>query len=577
MPSPGPPGGAARLKLNVDILSYYAISLAALISIFIIGHWTRRLAWSASRSVLLRPVVALSRTIRKISLKKLPGFTSVGHAILVTIFVALNVLFSFYHVDYSKVSNLASRFGWMATGNLVFVVFLALKNTPLAILTSYSYERLNSLHQIAGYTTFIYTVLRRRSNVHLVFHASRKTSILREDIVTAGIVLGFAMFFTVLAGTVLRRLKYELFYIVHLVLFVVIVVTLGLHRPSFDPDKTLIVTVLIAALWFSDRLIRFTRLAYNSINNEATIFPLPNGGTRIVLKKPISRARAGKHCYVWLPQIRAFETHPFTIVSTDPLELIINSYSGFTRDLHEYARNKPGVPLKVSVEGPYGTFPDPMDYDKVVLVAGGSGATFAIGLAADMLRRMTLESTKQIELVWAARGRGTQHGLVHAPSQPHNHARVRAEDRPETPSNAGRDGRGVVCRRPALAVADIYHHGIDATSILEKSLETPVLSAKTSSVALHEDTDVEKTDASERVVPIDALATTRGFGLPVLYGRPDIEASVREAITSVPNDQRILIAVCGPSGLVDTVRSTTASCIRVDGPSVELHCEQFGW
>lgn len=48
-----------------------------------------------------------------------------------------------------------------------------------------------------------------------------------------------------------------------------------------------------------------------------------------------------------------------------------------------------------------------MDYDKVVLVAGGSGATFAIGLAADMLRRMTLESTKQIELVWAARGRGT--------------------------------------------------------------------------------------------------------------------------------------------------------------------------
>lgn len=101
------------------------------------------------------------------------------------------------------------------------------------------------------------------------------------------------MFFTVLAGTVLRRLKYELFYIVHLVLFVVIVVTLGLHRPSFDPDKTLIVTVLIAALWFSDRLIRFTRLAYNSINNEATIFPLPNGGTRIVLKKPISRARAG--------------------------------------------------------------------------------------------------------------------------------------------------------------------------------------------------------------------------------------------------------------------------------------------
>lgn len=140
-------------------------------------------------------------------------------------FVAFNALFSFYQVDYSKLSNIASRFGWsvednvgisknfanapprMATGNLAFVgeynsissstgckytspnrsynggsscflmfyticqhdhlltpifaVFLALKNTPLAILTAYSYERLNSLHQIAGYTTLLYTILRK--------------------------------------------------------------------------------------------------------------------------------------------------------------------------------------------------------------------------------------------------------------------------------------------------------------------------------------------------------------------------------------------------------------------------------
>lgn len=120
-----------------------------------------------------------------------------------------------------------------------------------------------------------------------------KVYILHEEIVTAGIVLGFAMLFTVLAGTIIRRLKYELFYVIHLALFVVIIVTLGMHRPSFDPDKTLIVTVLIASTWFSDRLIRFTRLAYNSINNEAVVFPLPNGGTRIVLKKPLPRARAG--------------------------------------------------------------------------------------------------------------------------------------------------------------------------------------------------------------------------------------------------------------------------------------------
>ncbi|KAI1737075.1 ferric reductase NAD binding domain-containing protein [Xylaria scruposa] len=583
MPTPGPSSTSssntswltARTKVNADILSYYAISLTALIAIFIVGHWTRRLAWTASRSMILQPAIVISRVVRKGSLRKLPGFTSVGHAILVVVFVALNAFFSFYRVDYSKLSNPASRFGWMATGNLAFVVFLALKNTPLAVLTAYSYERLNSLHQIAGYTTLLYTILHAALYTYYFMH-NGKTDILREDIVTAGIVLGFAMFFTVLAGSTLRRFKYELFYVVHLALFVVIVVTLGLHRPSFDPDKTLIVTVFIGALWFSDRLIRATRLAYNSINNEATIFPLPNGGTRIVLKKPMTRARPGKHCYVWLPHIRTFETHPFTIVATEPLELIINSYSGFTRDLHKHASKNPGAQLKVSVEGPYGTFPDPMEYDKVVLVAGGSGATFAIGLAADMLRRMSPDSTKQVELIWATRGRDNMawftrhlnHIIAHecAPkiALKLHLTRVETTEIPSPP----------ILQSPSqisTAAASI------PTSIREKSLESPVLSAQTSSVALYE-TDLEKTSTNEKVECIQEIPSPgQELGLPVLYGRPDIEACVREAITAVPKDKRIFIAACGPSGLVDTVRNTTAGCIRVDGPSVELHCEQFGW
>ncbi|KAI0110858.1 ferric reductase NAD binding domain-containing protein [Nemania sp. FL0031] len=580
LPPSGPGGSspnqgwmAARLKVNLELLSYYAVSLAALIAIFIIGHWVRRLAWSASRSVVLYPIVALSRTIRKVCLRKLPGFTSVGHALLVTIFVALNALFSFYRVDYSKISNIASRFGWMATGNLAFVVFLALKNTPLAVLTVYSYERLNSLHQIAGYTTLLYTILHAAIYTHY-FLSSGRVYILQEHVVTAGIVLGFAMFFTVFAGLTLRKLKYELFYIIHLVLFVVIVVTLGLHRPSFDHDKTLIVTVLIGGLWFSDRLIRFARLAHNSINNEASVFPLPNGGTRIVLKKPMVRARPGKHCYVWLPRIRTFETHPFTIVASEPMELIINTYSGFTADLHSYASKNPGASLAVSVEGPYGTFPDPMDYDKVVLVAGGSGATFTIALAADMVRRLSPDSTKKIDFIWATRGRDnmawfTQHlnNLITHECAPKitfglHLTRLEATETASSP----------IPRSPSQISTTVPSK---PPSTLEKNIESPPLSKQTSAVALREkeQKNIIETEESIGVIPPAA----DGSSLPVTYGRPNIEALVREAILSVDKDKRVLIAACGPTGLVNTVRNTTASCIRVDGPSVELHCEQFGW
>jgi NAD(P)H-flavin reductase len=88
------------------------------------------------------------------------------------------------------------------------------------------------------------------------------------------------------------------------------------------------------------------------------------------------------------------------------MELIINTYSGFTRDLHKYARENPGSSLTVSVEGPYGAFPDPIEYDKVVLVAGGSGATFAVGVAVSMTQRLPPDSAKQCDFIWTARGYG---------------------------------------------------------------------------------------------------------------------------------------------------------------------------
>jgi len=108
-------------------------------------------------------------------------------------------------------------------------------------------------------------------------------------------------------------------------------------------------------------------------------------------------------------------------------------------------------------------------------------------------------------------------------------------------------------------------------SVSEKSNETPVLSTQTSSVALGEK-DVEKmrmTDATAELECIEAI--------PISYGRPNIEALVRDAIMSMDKDKRILVGACGPTGLVESVRNTVAECIRVEGPSVELHCEQFGW
>jgi hypothetical protein len=113
--------------------------------------------------------------------------------------------------------------------------------------------------------------------------------------------------------------------------------------------------------------------------------------------------------------------------------------------------------------------------------------------------------------------------------------------------------------------------------IPEKNGESPALSTQTSSIALGEK-DLERVGTIERVECINEMPSAlEALNLPITYGRPNIEALVRQAIMSVDNDKRVLIAACGPAGLVHTVRNITADCIRVDGPSIELHCEQFGW
>jgi hypothetical protein len=37
------------------------------------------------------------------------------------------------------------------------------------------------------------------------------------------------------------------------------------------------------------------------------------------------------------------------------------------------------------------------------------------------------------------------------------------------------------------------------------------------------------------------------------------------------------VAVCGPGSMIPDARYAVAENIKVDGPSLELHSEHFGW
>lgn len=293
----------------------------------------------------------------------------------------------------------------MTLVNLVLVIFLALKNTPLAYITAYSYERLNCLHQIAGCTMFLAMVLHGALYTAFFNSSGRLVYIYEDSSGIGAIVAGFAFLSVVFSALVLRRFWYELFYVTHIASWIIAIIAVGFHRPEIA-NKTLIIILIAASMWFADRVIRAGRILYYSANNGATLHPLPDGSTKIVMKKVPARAEPGKHCFVWIPAIRKFETHPFTIHGSSPLEFTVKARNGFTSDLYKHAVANPGATVRASIDGPYGTFPNPMEFDKIVLIAGGGGATFTFGLAVNVLERMDEGSPKNIVFVWSVKKHG---------------------------------------------------------------------------------------------------------------------------------------------------------------------------
>ncbi|KEY70000.1 hypothetical protein S7711_04016 [Stachybotrys chartarum IBT 7711] len=562
---------ARRTSMNYESMTAFALAMAALALVFItfhvVRHATHRLGMKGP-SFFVGP----SRVIRRTFTRKIPVLPSAGHAALVFFYVAINTVITFTNMDNNNMAmnpNMASRSAWMAMGNLTILVLLGLKNTPLSLFTSWSYERLNILHQVAGYTTIAFIIIHASCYSSYFVGDGRPERLLYTDEIY-GMVAACSFLVLGFAGAVIRRWWYELFYYLHVGFWMIAIVMTGLHQPELN-RPVIVITMVAGSMWALDRLLRASRLVFYSVNNTATLTALPNGGTRVQLAKAPFGAEAGKHCFLWIPALRTFESHPFTIASMNPLEFVVASHDGFTRDLHRHAVEHPGALLKASVEGSYGAFPDASAYDKVVLVSGGSGASFTFGVALSLIKRLANNTGPQIEFIWVVKQRSYLHWFSTHLSTLQRNARVSLKifvTRGAAPdvTISSKGGMTVHCE------------SVDATPVSEDK-ETVVMVQSPVSTTVSVDLEKSLASDSEEISPIEAPTPESDIHkhIPVTCMRPDVEAVLRDAINSTAAGKSVLVMGCGPEGLMTQVRDTTARSIRADGPVVELHCERFGW
>ncbi|KAF8855174.1 hypothetical protein BDZ45DRAFT_728253 [Acephala macrosclerotiorum] len=550
-PPPGsapPPSSLARAMAqtaNELMVVYFTASIAALAVIVIISNLASNLLMSfrsQGKGLFGRRTVAATRFIRSGLLHRVSFFNTLGHALVFAAYFIINIALTLQNMDLSQSRNWAKRMGWIATCNIALIMFLALKNTPLAFLTAYSYERLNILHQAAGYCTVFFTILHALLWIVTWAESGHLQGLLELDNVM-GIVAGFAMLSILSTALILKRVRYEAFYIVHITMVALILITAGMHRPDLVTKSTY-VTIFAACIWFSDRIFRGTRMLWYSFSNRATIHPLPQGGVRIVMRRTPWRAVAGAHVFLWIPKVRAIETHPFTIVSTNPLELVISPQDGFTQDLYSLTSKSPGAVLRASCDGPYGTIPNFAKFDHVILVAGGSGATFTMGVALNLTGKMSPGGARPvIHFIWVIRDQKMQSWFEKELAE--------------------------------LAASPLVNLTIYLTRSMSASTQKTKLASNTI-VAQAQSFEKSETDPG-RSASGNCSPTAPEPTIPMRLGRPDMSTAIRSIVSGTAEDERMIVAACGPIGLMRDVRDVAGDLVVDLGRSVTFHSEQFGW
>lgn len=321
--------------------------------------------------------------------------------------------------------HLTKRFGSVALSQLPMQYLLALKSiNPVAFALGSSHEQVNRWHRVLGWV--IYFLLIAHACLYLNFYVHE--GILAERLVRLVPALGLAglIGMSLMNATALRAIRkfsYRVFFITHLAVAMLLPPAIFFH--SHHGGRQYVVEALL--VFFIDLIKR----KIDTVTAPATLELIP--GTSLIKivtnipPKKLDRFRkyAGMHVYLSIPTaarrsasaaflLFEFAFNPFTIAAMDDesgdLTLVARRQKGpMTKTLAEFAENGvSSIKIPLSIEGPYGCashFPNLAgpEFDRVLLVAGGVGATFILPLYRMII---TESAVARVQMVWAVRGAG---------------------------------------------------------------------------------------------------------------------------------------------------------------------------
>jgi NAD(P)H-flavin reductase len=427
--------------------------------------------------------------------------------------------------------HLTKRFGIVAASQLPLHYLLSVKTpySPLQLILRGSHETLNSVHQVLGRVILSFLLL--HASFYLNFFI--RLGVLSKRASELDVIMGLASIttFSVIGIStfgIFRRSNYRVFYSIHVVGSSLVLMLLFFH------------VVHVRIFVFECGVIQLLNIFTRFLNTKRLPVELkPIAETSLVQLTSNSIARVpiwkpGQHFYLrFAPPglISYLRGNPFTATTLpgDPsITLVARTLGGHTQRLAFIANNSIGASSQTPLyfEGPYGHskyLPNFIEFDRILLVAGGIGATYIIPLwksiSQQRLGRPNAES--EARLVWSVRG-----------------------------INDAAWSFGLL-------------KGISDKQFGHDELELHITTASPSSG-----------DVQLRGRAIDEQGRqAKDVGFAVKYGRPDLHRIVEEVFAS--HDGRVAVLVCGPKGMTTQLRGNVGKWVAA-GRDVWWHAEEFG-
>lgn len=227
----------------------------------------------------------------------------------------------------------------------------------------------------------------------------------------------------------IRQRLYEGFYNLHVLLAVSYVGLMFWHAADLG-DSWVYLWATLAA-WLISLLVRiFWRTRPMNVMQKkwmvgcmGQIEVLTGNMVRLDLSAPEDfHWCPGQHAFLRIPEISAFDNHPFTIASAEScsrdeqtdkyssslLRFYLQTRTGFTSRLMNHLKSNVDPNLSVWIDGPYGGIGYNLEYrfDTVLLVAGGSGISACLPWLehfAHNFHQSQVMRTTTVKLIWSIR------------------------------------------------------------------------------------------------------------------------------------------------------------------------------